>query len=75
MSRHYRFNLNSGAVLAILLAGTFANAQARDFSNAYFFGDSLTDSGVFRPVFGPNDHFSTNPGTVWSQNQIGRAHV
>ena len=68
MSRHYRFNLNSGAVLAILLAGTFTNAQAGDFSNAYFFGDSLTDSGVFRPVFGPNDHFSTNPGTVWSQN-------
>lgn len=56
------------AVIAILLAGLIGGAQAGNYSNVYFFGDSLTDSGVYGPLVGGNNHFSTNPGKVWSQN-------
>src|SRR3546814_1193529 len=46
-----------------------------DLSNTVFFGDSLTDSGYFRPVLiqvvGPSGaligKFTTNPGLVWSE--------
>ena len=68
MNRPRSFKFNRLALAVTLLAGAFGNAQAGDYSNVYFIGDSLTDSGTFRPVFGLNDHFSTNPGTVWSQN-------
>ena len=55
--------------LTILAAALSVNAQARDFSNIYFFGDSLTDSGAFSAIVpAGTGTFSTHPGTVWSQN-------
>jgi outer membrane lipase/esterase len=58
----------------ILLAAALTGAHAGNYSNIYFFGDSLTDSGVYRPLLSnAYDHFSTNPGTVWSQN-LGAAY-
>ncbi|MBS1160286.1 MAG: EstA protein [Proteobacteria bacterium] len=56
------------AVLAILLLGAVARTQAGDYSNIYLFGDSLSDSGAYRPLVGPNARFTTNPGTVWGEN-------
>jgi len=68
MIKRRGFRINQSAVIT-LLAGLIGTAQAGNYSGIYFFGDSLTDSGVFAPIL-PNahDHFSTNPGTVWSQN-------
>lgn len=62
--RRFRMSLAATGVALALAAGT-ASAQ---FSNAYFFGDSLTDSGSFKPVLPPGTGlFTTNPGPVWSQ--------
>lgn len=60
---------------ALALAAMPAMAQDSPFSQTVFFGDSLTDSGHFRPVLiqmlGPNGaligKFTTNPGLVWSE--------
>ncbi|NVO14791.1 MAG: autotransporter domain-containing protein [Rhodoplanes sp.] len=70
MNRHRRSMLKRGVALASLLIGAVSGAQAGPYSNAYFFGDSLTDAGVFAaiPGVGANSHFSTNPGTIWAQN-------
>lgn len=70
MNRRRRLALKRAAVLASLLVGAGSGAQAGPYSNAYFFGDSLTDVGVFTalPWVGANNHFSTNPGTIWAQN-------
>ena len=52
-------------VVAFALGAGNATAQ---FSNAYFFGDSLTDSGSYKPVLPPGTGlFTTNPGPVWAQ--------
>jgi len=69
MIKRRGFRINQSVVITTLLAGLIGTAQAGNYSGIYFFGDSLTDSGVFAPIL-PNahDHFSTNPGTVWSQN-------
>lgn len=58
---------------ALLLAA--APALAQDYSKTVFIGDSLSDSGWFRPrliqAVGPNGallgRFTTNPGLVWSE--------
>ena len=55
-----------------LLAGAVALAvsapAAAQFSNVYFFGDSYTDIGSFKPVLPPGTGmFTTNPGPVWTQ--------
>lgn len=63
----------TGAVLAALLAGTSLGAGANSYSNIYIFGDSLSDSGTFAPLVGPNARFTTNPGTVWGEN-LGAAY-
>ena len=42
-----------------------ASAQ---FSNGYFFGDSLTDTGSFKPVLPGTGLFTTNPGPIWATN-------
>jgi outer membrane lipase/esterase len=62
---------------AALALSAVAPAFAADnvFSNTYFIGDSLTDSGYFRPYIvnqvGPTGalvgRFTTNPGLVWSE--------
>ena len=54
-----------------LLAGAIgtalsAPAAAQFINSTVFFGDSLTDSGYFKPVLPPGTGlFTTNPGPVW----------
>jgi len=60
----FRKALVAGAVALACSAGT-ASAQ---FSNFYFFGDSLTDAGSYKPVLPPGTgRFTTNPDPVWAQ--------
>lgn len=67
--------LRSLLAAALALAAAPAFAQQSPFSQTVFFGDSLTDSGHFRPaliqLLGPNGaligKFTTNPGLVWSE--------
>ncbi len=40
-------------------------AGAADFSNAWFFGDSLSDTGNI-------GRFTTNPGAIWTENLAAR---
>jgi outer membrane lipase/esterase len=64
LTRRFRLAL-AGSAIALTLGATDASAQ---FSNVYFFGDSLTDSGSYKPVLPPGTGlFTTNPGPVWSQ--------
>jgi hypothetical protein len=68
MQTHQGFKHWQLAILTALLAGTLSSAQAGDYSNVYFFGDSLIDNGVYADVIAPllptNARFTTNPGTV-----------
>jgi outer membrane lipase/esterase len=62
-------------LLAAALALACVPASAQTYSETVFFGDSLTDSGFYRPflveVGGPGaaltGRFTTNPGLVWSE--------
>ena len=70
------------AALAVALAAAAVMPAFADdtFSRTVFFGDSLTDSGYFRPVIvrtiGPSGailgRFTTNPGLVWSERVADR---
>lgn len=52
---------------AVALACTAGTASAQ-FSNMYFFGDSLSDAGTFKPVLPAGTGlFTVNPGPVWTQ--------
>ena len=74
-----RFSKSRIAVSALALALTAAVAAPAvaapsSFSRTVFFGDSLTDSGHFRPVLvginpqaGVAGRFTTNPGLVWAE--------
>ena len=81
MLRHRDLRSARAALVAALLGATLGGAQAGDYSNVYFFGDSLSDNGAFAPVLAPplipgNARFTTNPGTVWTDNlgaRYGRA--
>ncbi|MEI7430133.1 MAG: SGNH/GDSL hydrolase family protein, partial [Betaproteobacteria bacterium] len=55
-------------ILATLLTTWLTHAQAGDYSNVYFFGDSLSDSGTYAPLIGNSARFTNNPGTVWTDN-------
>lgn len=61
------------AAVAVAFASS-GSAAAGSFSNLYFFGDSLTDSGAFTNLVvasggaATSNKFTTNPGTVWPQN-------
>ena len=73
MNTTLRVSLVAGCAVTLALAGSNASAQ---FSNAYFFGDSLTDSGSFKPLLPPGTGlFTTNPGPVWSQLVANRYGV
>ena len=62
--RRFRLSMAATAVALTLAAG---NASAQ-FSNIFFVGDSLTDSGTYKPILPPGTGlFTTNPGPVWSQ--------
>ena len=51
--------------IGLCLANGPAAAQ---FNQFYFFGDSLTDAGSFKPVLPPGTgKFTTNPGPVWAE--------
>lgn len=62
-------------LLAAALALASAPVFAQTYSDTVFFGDSLTDSGFYRPFLvefgGPSaaltGRFTTNPGLVWSE--------
>ena len=61
--RKFKCTLLAGAV-ALAVSGS-ATAQ---FSNMYFFGDSLIDAGSFKPVLPAGTGvFTTNPGPIWAQ--------
>jgi outer membrane lipase/esterase len=60
--RTLKRSLVAGAIALALSAP--ASAQ---FSGIYFFGDSLTDMGSFKPVLPPGTGlFTTNPGPMWA---------
>jgi outer membrane lipase/esterase len=41
---------------------------AAQFNQFYFFGDSLSDAGSFKPVLPPGTgEFTTNPGPIWTE--------
>jgi outer membrane lipase/esterase len=61
--RTFQRTLVAGAVALALSA-----PAAAQFSNAIFFGDSLTDGGSYKPVLPPGTGlFTTNPGPLWAQ--------
>jgi outer membrane lipase/esterase len=75
------------AVVAAAIASGASTANAVQFQGVYVFGDSLSDSGYFRPfltqVLGAQaaaglGRFTTNPGPVWAeiiaQNYGGNAN-
>jgi len=63
--RTFQRSLTSGAVAFALAASGSVAAQ---FSNAYFFGDSLSDAGNFASQLPPGTgKFTTNPGPVSSE--------
>ena len=64
MRRFARFTLGALFAAVLLHAGS-AWAQ---YSNIFFFGDSLSDAGTFRPLLPPGTGlFTTNPGPIWAQ--------
>jgi outer membrane lipase/esterase len=63
--RIFQRSLLAGTIALGLAASGTASAQ---FSNAYFFGDSVSDSGNFKSQLPPGTgKFTTNPGPVWSE--------
>ncbi len=45
-----------------------APIHAADYSDAIFFGDSLSDAGSFAPALPPGTgRFTTNPGPIWAE--------
>lgn len=73
MRRTTRLTRAALALGLALAASSPAMAQKKStFSQTWFFGDSLTDAGFFRPLLPLNvqpvtGQFTTNPGLVWSQ--------
>ncbi|MEH6421408.1 autotransporter domain-containing protein [Pseudomonas sp. CGJS7] len=67
--------VRTALAVALVLAAAPAFAANDPYSQTVFIGDSLTDSGHFRPALigavGPNGaligRFTTNPGLVWSE--------
>ncbi len=54
----------------IALALNAGSLQALEFSDTYFFGDSLTDSGAFKnnPDARGDGKFTTSPARVWAEH-------
>ncbi|MFT3761151.1 MAG: autotransporter domain-containing protein [Pseudoxanthomonas sp.] len=72
--RFSSFPSRSALALALMAAASSAFAQ-HEYSGVVFIGDSLTDSGAFRPGLvqaggsqaASLGRFTTNPGLVWSE--------
>lgn len=61
--RTFQRTLLAGAIMLAVAAP--ATAQ---FSGTFFFGDSLSDAGSYKPVLPPGTGlFTTNPGPIWTQ--------
>jgi outer membrane lipase/esterase len=61
--RSFKRNLVASAIALAVSA-----PAAAQFTNAYFFGDSVSDSGNFSSALPPGTgRFTTNPGPVWSE--------
>ena len=55
----------AACAIGLGLASGPATAQ---FNQFYFFGDSLSDAGSFKPVLPPGTgKFTTNPGPIWAE--------
>ena len=73
MSFHTRAKRPMRALLATALAvAAMPTLAGGPYTQTVFFGDSLTDSGFFRPLLPASvrpvtGQFTTNPGFVWSQ--------
>jgi outer membrane lipase/esterase len=60
--------LRASLAAATVLLALAAPPACAQFTNIFYFGDSLTDSGTYKPVLPPGTGlFTTNPGPVWSQ--------
>ncbi|MDP3635914.1 MAG: SGNH/GDSL hydrolase family protein, partial [Azonexus sp.] len=68
MKKNRAFFFKRTAVFSALMLGVIAGVEAGGYSNVYIFGDSLSDNGAYAPLVGPNARFTTNPGTVWTDN-------
>jgi len=65
MRRMKRTALAAALFVALSLGHREAAAQ---FSGVFFFGDSLSDAGSFKPVLPPGTgKFTTNPGPIWAE--------
>ncbi len=57
----FKHSLLAGAIMLAVSA-----PAAAQFTGAFFFGDSLSDEGSFKPVLPPGTGlFTTNPGPLW----------
>ena len=61
-------NALCSSAVVLVLSMSAGGAKATPFSDLYFFGDSLSDSGAYGSLVGPNSKFTTNPDKVWSEN-------
>ena len=65
MRKMRRLLLGSALATGLLVSQGEAAAQ---FNQFFFFGDSLTDAGSFKPVLPPGTgKFTTNPGPIWAE--------
>jgi outer membrane lipase/esterase len=65
MRKMKRTALAAALVVALSIG---QRAAAAPFSNVFFFGDSLSDAGSFKPVLPPGTgKFTTNPGPIWAE--------
>ena len=70
-----KFKLGVVMSAAVLALATSSVVQAREFSNLYVFGDSLSDGGTFAGAIGAPASvakFTTNPDNIWVQNLAPR---
>jgi outer membrane lipase/esterase len=70
---HHKVVVLASAIAWALAAS--AAVQAREFSNLYVFGDSLSDGGTFAGALGAPASvakFTTNPDNIWVQNLAPR---
>lgn len=59
--------ISARTALATALALGWAAPATAQFGNVYFFGDSLSDMGSYKPVLPAGTGlFTTNPGPVWA---------
>ncbi|BAO45277.1 autotransporter outer membrane beta-barrel domain-containing protein [Thiolapillus brandeum] len=65
--KNYRISVLAAGIALAMSTGSI---QALEFSDTYFFGDSLTDSGAFKgnPDARGDGKFTTSPARVWAEH-------